>query len=72
MPPPDVDNDGDIDQYDLGFMMVCVGGSELPIHGLPGCETTDLNGDDDVDTDDFGMLHRCISGTLPADSNCLN
>ena len=71
-PAPDFDNDGDVDQFDLGYMLACAGGAGLPIHGFPGCETTDLDGDDDVDMDDFAKFQRCISGSMPADPNCMD
>lgn len=68
--PPDLDNDGDVDNDDFGEFQGCFTGPDL---GPPvaGCEDADFDGDADVDQSDFGVLQRCISGAdVPASPEC--
>lgn len=58
--PADLDEDGDVDQDDVGLLRACA--SRTGVAVAPGCESRDLDGDGDADESDFGLLQRCYSG----------
>ncbi len=59
--PADLDNDGDIDEQDLGALAACALGPAV-VQNDPGCAAADLDADADVDQGDFALLQRCLSG----------
>jgi len=68
--PSDMDNDGDVDQADFGFLQACLTGAGVQ-QTDPQCAAADIDADDDVDSDDFGILQRCMSGShLAGDPDC--
>jgi hypothetical protein len=67
----DVDNDGDVDQADFGFLQTCVTGTDDPgnLFGtLPaGCQCLDVTGpggepDNAIDQQDLNLFELCASG----------
>ena len=59
--PGDFDNDGDVDDADVGHMRACQSGADVPF--INGCGDADLDHDGDVDQDDFGILQRNYTGS---------
>ncbi|HSW46567.1 MAG TPA: right-handed parallel beta-helix repeat-containing protein [Phycisphaerae bacterium] len=67
---PDLDRDGDVDQYDFSLFQKCFSGDGLPQND-PACSGALLDGDDDVDEVDALLFNRCYSGSnVPADPAC--
>jgi hypothetical protein len=72
----DADNDGDVDQTDLGMFQICFTGPNAgPFPAVPSyCRCLDLEpqgGDGDIDVGDYAVLEACASGPgVPADTTC--
>jgi len=63
-PPPDFDEDGDVDVADFGFFQGCFNGPDRP-HARPECEAANFDGgpdDEDVDVSDFVFFQACFNG----------
>jgi len=60
--PGDLDDDGDVDRFDVNKFILCISGVGSPHNGSSMCEKADIDSDGDVDQDDFGILQRCFSG----------
>ncbi len=60
-PPPDMDEDGDVDLADFGRFQMCFNGPNRPLGGL-GCEEADYDSDGDVDLADFTGFQACFNG----------
>ncbi len=56
----DLDNDGDVDLSDFGYLQRCYSGSGVA--PIAGCENADLDGDNDVDANDFNAFRNCFGG----------
>jgi hypothetical protein len=59
--PGDFDEDGDVDEVDLGHFVACHQGPGC-IPDDPSCQSADLDEDGDVDQDDFGVFQRNLTG----------
>jgi hypothetical protein len=71
-PPPDVDNDGDVDAVDYGWFQRCYSGFTVP-QTDPNCQDARLDSDEDVDASDFDRFAQCFGGAnIAADPNCAN
>jgi hypothetical protein len=71
--PRDLDDDGDVDDEDLGNFRMCFSGPSIPPAGDETCMKCDFDRDGDIDQGDFGLLQRCYNGpdrAPPAD--CVN
>lgn len=60
-PPPDLDEDGDVDMVDFGLFQVCLTGLSVPVTD-PDCYDARLDGDGDVDQNDVSIFLACMSG----------
>jgi hypothetical protein len=60
VPFADADEDGDVDQEDLGAFQHCFSGSEGEI--LSACGCYDRDGDSDVDSQDYYQFEFCATG----------
>ncbi len=68
--PPDFDRDGDVDQWDFGFLQACLTGPYVP-PAVPECQPAELNGDGGVDGLDVLRLLGCMGGPeAAADPAC--
>ncbi|MBN1490732.1 MAG: phosphodiester glycosidase family protein [Phycisphaerae bacterium] len=60
-PPPDLDEDGDVDLADFSTFDACFNGpNRSPVY--PSCIFPDFDGDADVDLADFGFFQACFNG----------
>ena len=67
---PDLDNDGDVDHDDFGYLQRCFTGLSVAQNNA-ACLAARLDADTDVDSDDFIYFDACRSGaSVPADPNC--
>lgn len=69
--PPDLDNDGDVDQSDFGYMQTCfTQGVSLVTEG---CEQADFDGNGRVETADLVTFLACMQGPdVPWNAACLD
>ncbi|MBI4578370.1 MAG: hypothetical protein HY718_01615, partial [Planctomycetes bacterium] len=74
--PGDLDNDGDVDGFDIQQFEACGTGPGVlgpPASGCPAAlfNRADFDGDQDADGVDFAFMQRCISGSgIPSDPDC--
>jgi hypothetical protein len=69
-PPPDLDDDGDVDLSDYGDFLSCYNGPNLP-PPVPACDVADFDFDGDVDLTDYGTFLACYNGpAAPAPPGC--
>ncbi len=67
---PDFDRDGDVDQWDFGFLQACLTGPYLP-PADPQCLPADLNDDGGIDAWDVARLLGCLGAPgAAADPGC--
>lgn len=71
--PPDLNDDGKINEADQLLWEACDTGPEIPLSDPsdPVCRKADQDGDLDVDSTDYAVFQRCISGDEPLDPTCI-
>jgi len=68
--PPDLDNDGDVDQSDFGRLQLCISGPD-EVQWDHSCSPARLDRDLDVDADDVNRFVNCLSGAgQPPAADC--
>lgn len=71
-PAPDANNDGFVNQEDLGALLACVTGPGLALQeaDLFNCESFDADHDLDIDQSDFGLFQQYYRGSEPCGERC--